>query len=99
MSKRSFAFSLITLALLLAGCAGPRPSELPPAPATSFTVSVKSGTSLKAVAERYQVKEDDLLALNNISDRNSLNGRVRIPPYASDREPLSAHERIVGGEQ
>src|SRR5215813_5010918 len=92
MCKRS---SAPTLALFfafsaLAACAGPRPSDLPPAPASSFTVSVRDGTSVKAVAERYQVKEDDVLALNKISDRNSLSGRIRIPAYGHDRQPLAA---------
>jgi len=53
-------------------------------------VSVRDGTSVKAVAERYQVKEDDVLALNKISDRNSLSGRIRIPAYGHDRQPLAA---------
>jgi murein DD-endopeptidase MepM/ murein hydrolase activator NlpD len=73
----------------LTGCVGTRPTELPPAPASSFTVSVRGGESLSAVASRYQVKEDDLLALNKISDRKSLKaGRIRIPAYGRDREPL-----------
>src|SRR6266850_6992981 len=98
MLKRSSAYSLTAVALLLGACAGPRPSELPPAPASSFTVSVNAGTSLKALAARYQVKEDDVLALNKISDRNSLSGRIRIPAYAWDREPLVTDApRVVAG--
>lgn len=77
-------------AFALAGCVGTRPTDLPPAPASSFTVSVRGGESLSAVASRYQVKEDDLLALNKISDRKSLKaGRIRIPAYGRDSEPVS----------
>ena len=76
-------------ALALSACTSTRPTDLPPAPASSFTVSVRSGETLKAVAYRYQVKEDDLLALNKIDNPASLTGgRIRIPAYGRDREPI-----------
>ncbi len=81
------AFLLTPLAL--SACTSTRPTDLPPYPGSSFTVSVRAGESLKAVADRFQVKEDDLLALNKIDNRASLTGgRIRIPAYGWDREPV-----------
>src|SRR5215470_10020795 len=88
MRTKTIVASLFAV-FALGGCVGTRPTDLPPAPASSFTVSVRGGESLSAVASRYQVKEDDLLALNKISDRKSLKaGRIRIPAYGWDREPV-----------
>src|SRR5262249_49263067 len=46
-----------------------------------------SGDTLSQMAYRYQVKEDDLLALNRIYDRNALSpgDTMRIPAYGHVR--------------
>jgi murein DD-endopeptidase MepM/ murein hydrolase activator NlpD len=93
MTVRSIAWRisglLAVLPILLAGCAGgqsPR-AQLVPAPASYFTATVQSGDSISAIARRYQVKEDDLLAMNDFANGKQLRTgtKIRIPAYASLR--------------
>jgi murein DD-endopeptidase MepM/ murein hydrolase activator NlpD len=82
-------FRRVVLALLplcLANCAGTgKISEAArtPAPGSYFTVEVHSGDSLSELARHYQVKEDDLLAMNELRgpDRLAAGGRLRVPAY------------------
>src|SRR5882672_7281921 len=85
--------AVFLLPLLLAACAGaeaekPSQAAYQPAPASYFTVKLRSGDSLSEIAERYDVKKDDLLALNDIPDRDRIIvGRdLRVPAYGNFRE-------------
>ena len=85
--------AIFLLPLVLAACAGteagkPSQAAYQPAPASFFTVKLHSGDSLSEVAERYDVKKDDLLALNDIPDRDRIIvGRdLRVPAYGRLRE-------------
>jgi len=85
--------AVFLLPLLLAACAGaeaekPSQAAYTPAPASYFTVKLRSGDSLSEIAERYDVKKDDLLALNDIPDRDRIIvGRdLRVPAYGNFRE-------------
>jgi murein DD-endopeptidase MepM/ murein hydrolase activator NlpD len=74
------------LAMPLAACAGgssPR-APLVPAPASYFTATVQPGDTVSAIALRYRVKEDDLLAMNDFSSGKQPRpgARIRIPAYA-----------------
>ena len=81
----------LVLLPLLAACAGTtrQSNEIPPpAPGSYFTVSVRSGESVSVLANRYQVREDDVLAMNQLYDRNAVpaGGRLRIPAYGHVRD-------------
>jgi murein DD-endopeptidase MepM/ murein hydrolase activator NlpD len=84
-------FALLLLMPFAAACAS-MPSDdyqiPPPAPGSYFTVRVQSGDTVSELAYRYQVGEDDVLALNDLYDRNALpaGGRVRIPAYGHLRD-------------
>lgn len=92
--------AILLAPLALSACASSRPIDLTPYPGSSFTVSVRAGESVKAVAERFQVKEDDLLALNKIDNRASLaGGQIRIPAYGWDREPVGGVMRPAAPRQ
>jgi murein DD-endopeptidase MepM/ murein hydrolase activator NlpD len=57
---------------------------------------VEPGDSVATLAYRYQVKEDDLLAMNDIPNRKQLRAgsKIRIPAYASLRaQPKPATEQ------
>jgi murein DD-endopeptidase MepM/ murein hydrolase activator NlpD len=74
------------LPLCLANCAATgeiSEGARTPAPGSYFTVEVHSGDSLSELARHYQVKEDDLLAMNELRDPGHLAAgeRLRIPAY------------------
>ena len=87
--------ALLVLLPLIAACAG-RTREAyqipPPASGSYFTVRVQSGDSVSSLSSRYQVREDDVLALNQLYDRNAVprNGSIRIPAYGQLRDPRRA---------
>src|ERR1700704_5206279 len=88
---------ILLLPLLLVACAGteaekPAEAAYQPAPASYFTVKLRSGDSLSEIAERYDVKKDDLLALNDIPDRDRvIVGRdLRVPAYGHLNEERMA---------
>ena len=95
--------ALFLLPLLLADCAGgdpekqPSPAAYAPAPASYFTVKLRPGDSLSEVAERYDVKKDDLLALNEIpnQDRIIVGRDLRVPAYGHLREERVARPASV----
>ena len=75
------------LAMPLAACAtgqAPR-GELVPAPASYFTATVQPGDTVAGLAQRYGVREDDLLAMNEFGNAKQpgAGARIRIPAYAS----------------
>ena|SRR5579871_4202034 len=80
---------LAVLPTLLAGCATSPPprTEIVPAPASYFTATVQPGDSVTAIARRYRVKEDDLLAMNDFGSGAQLRtgAKIRIPAYAPVR--------------
>ena len=83
--------ALILLPLFLVGCAGGEKSSqtaYTPAPASYFTVKLHPGDSLSEVAQPYDVKKDDLLALNEIpnQDRIIVGKDLRVPAYGRLRE-------------
>src|SRR5215470_19081220 len=79
MRSGTFAFALI----LLAGCAMSPDEKFQPAPTAYYTVPVQKGESLTAIASRWQVREDDLLAVNNLYDRSGTakGDTIRVPAY------------------
>jgi murein DD-endopeptidase MepM/ murein hydrolase activator NlpD len=94
--------AVLLLPLLLTACAGaetekPAEAAYQPAPASYFTVKLRSGDSLSEIAERYDVKKDDLLALNDIPDRDRIIvGRdLRVPAYGQLREERVARPAPV----
>jgi len=94
--------ALFLLPLFLADCASgeaakPSPAAYAPAPASYFTVKLRSGDSLSEVAERYDVKKDDLLALNDIPDRDRIIvGRdLRVPAYGHLNEERVARPASI----
>src|SRR5678815_1446957 len=103
MTGRSIACKIRALAavlsILLAGCAAHevRRVQLMPAPASYFTATVEPGDSVATLANRYQVKEDDLLAMNDIANPNQLSAgsKIRIPAYGS----LRVHSEIALAEK
>ena len=84
------AVLLLSLLPFVAACAetGRPVRELPPpAPTSYFTAPVRSGDTVKDLAARYRVKEDDLVAMNDFQGRKVSGGSVRIPAYGV-REPV-----------
>jgi murein DD-endopeptidase MepM/ murein hydrolase activator NlpD len=82
--------SLVLALVFLAGCAGASdtPTKFEPAPTSYYTLPVEKGESLKDIASRYQVREEDLLALNDLYDRNAVvkGTTIRVPAYGRLRE-------------
>ncbi len=92
---------LCVAGLILANCSGtPRPldPEYRPAPATSFTVYVRPGDTLSQIAERYRVSEEDIVAINGITNPDYIlsGDQLYVPAYGVGRapaEPTSAGPR------
>jgi murein DD-endopeptidase MepM/ murein hydrolase activator NlpD len=59
-----------------------------PAPTAYYTVPVQKGETLKNIADRWQVREDDLLAVNSLYDPNGTaeGGTIRVPAYGHLRD-------------
>jgi len=79
-------------ALILTACAGTKVSNKAPVQGSYFIAPVFPGDSLATFAERYRVTPDDVLALNNIKDRNRRlsRGQLRVPAYGVAREERAA---------
>ena len=90
---------LFLVPLFLVGCAGGEKSSsaYTPASASYFTVKLRPGDSLSEVAQRYEVKKDDLLALNEIpnQDRIIVGKDLRVPAYGHLREERVARPAAV----
>jgi murein DD-endopeptidase MepM/ murein hydrolase activator NlpD len=68
-----------------------------PAPTSYYTVSVKNGEPLKDIAARWQVREDDLLAVNELYDRNGTapSDTIRVPAYGHLRDETAAPKQTA----
>ena len=84
-------------ALALANCATPRhridaASEYRPAAATSFVVAVRAGDTVSAIAERYRVNVEDIVAINNLTtpDRIAVGDQLYVPAYGIGGAPADA---------
>jgi len=86
-----------TLALVLAACAGGARIEYQPAPGSYFVVPVQAGDNVSAVATRYQVGEEDIVAINNIYNRDArLTAKsIRIPAYGHLKDPRRQETRLA----
>ena len=86
------AFAMIA-ACSLAACASSSATskriEYRPAPGSYFSVPVRQGDTVSEIADRYQVHQDDILALNNVRDRNFLRAgsAIRVPAYGHLSDP------------
>ena len=76
------------LLALLSACAAVKTADHP-AYGSYFTTTVESGDTVSELAQRWQVKEEDLLALNNLRDANAaIAGRsLRVPAYGHLQDP------------
>jgi murein DD-endopeptidase MepM/ murein hydrolase activator NlpD len=84
---------LLVVGLTLANCASvPRPDspDYRPAPGTSFMVYVRPGDTLSEIAERYRVNEEDIVAMNGISDPDQIlsGDQLYVPAYGVGRPPV-----------
>jgi murein DD-endopeptidase MepM/ murein hydrolase activator NlpD len=87
----------LLLPLFLTACAAQStPVRFAPAPDSYYWIMARANDSVPTLARRYQVKEDDVLALNRIADpkRIAAGESLRVPAYgrlrADDREPPPA---------
>jgi murein DD-endopeptidase MepM/ murein hydrolase activator NlpD len=83
---------LCCVGVIAANCSvTPRPFDpaYRPAPATFFTVSVRPGDTVSEIAERYRVKEEDIVALNGITnpDRIISGDQLFVPAYGLATAP------------
>lgn len=90
-SKRIAASLLLVCGFALAGCATSEPDYGWPA-VTYRDVTVHSGDTLSEIAERNRVSENTLIAVNGISDPNSIHpGQVlRVPQITGEPEHVAA---------
>src|SRR5256885_2330795 len=83
---------------LLAGCSLPvKTVPHQPAPTAYYTVPVQKGEPLKGIAARWQVREDDLLAVNNLYDHNGTarGDTIRVPAYGRMRETSTSPKQVA----
>jgi murein DD-endopeptidase MepM/ murein hydrolase activator NlpD len=91
-AARSVVFTAL-IPLTLAACSTVRPAGPPPADTAFFIAPVFAGDTITSFAARYGVEKEQLLALNNIRDRNRRlgAGSLRVPASAQPRPaPASA---------
>jgi murein DD-endopeptidase MepM/ murein hydrolase activator NlpD len=94
-------------ALLLANCAGKRVETLPyadgyrPAPGTAVIVPVKAGEEIAAIAKRFGVQREDIIAMNNLhnNDRTVAKNRIYLPAYAARNARAVAAETLATAQQ
>jgi murein DD-endopeptidase MepM/ murein hydrolase activator NlpD len=79
----------VMMTLALAACATSKRVQYHPAPTAYFTAPARPGDTVASVAERYQVKQDDVVAVNELRGREArLSSRtIRVPAYAHIAEP------------
>ena len=90
--------------LILANCSGtPRPFDpgYRPAPATSFTVYVRPGDTLSEIAERYRVSEEDIVAINGITNPDYIlsGDQLYVPAYGVGRAPARPNAASLQTQQ
>jgi murein DD-endopeptidase MepM/ murein hydrolase activator NlpD len=87
--------------LIIANCAG-TPTTLGagyrPAPASYFMVSVRPGDTLSQIAEHYRVREEDIVAMNNISNPDQIlsGDQIYVPAYGVARSRIEATRSTTG---
>jgi len=79
--------------IVLANCAGTSSSlgaGYRPAPATFFTVYVRSGDTISQIAERYRVSEEDIIAMNYITNPDHIlsGDQLYVPAYGVRNPPV-----------
>jgi murein DD-endopeptidase MepM/ murein hydrolase activator NlpD len=79
--------------IVLANCAGTSRSVgtgYRPAPATFFTVYVRSGDTISQIAERYRVSEEDVIAMNYITNPDHIlsGDQLYVPAYGVRNPPV-----------
>lgn len=84
---------LFAAGLMLANCASssnPVSTEYRPAPGTSFMAYVRPGDTLSEIAERYRVKEEDIIAMNGLSNPDQIisGDQLYVPAYGVGRPPV-----------
>jgi murein DD-endopeptidase MepM/ murein hydrolase activator NlpD len=86
--------ALICIAgIVLANCAGTSRSAgagYRPAPATFFSVYVLSGDTISQIAERYRVSEEDVIAMNYITNPDHIlsGDQLYVPAYGVRYPPV-----------
>lgn len=95
---------LCVAGLILANCSStPRPFDpgYRPAPATFFTVSVRPGDTLSEIAERYRVREEDIIALNGITNPDHIisGDQLYVPAYGLASAPRTWNRADVRPQQ
>ena len=93
---------LVLALAFLAGCSLPiKTVPIQPAPTSYYTVPVKNGEPLKNIAARWQVREDDLLAVNELYDRNgtATSDTIRVPAYGHLRDEPAAPKQTPSARQ
>jgi murein DD-endopeptidase MepM/ murein hydrolase activator NlpD len=85
----------VLLLLTLAACASSKRAEYHAAPGSYFTAPIRSGDSIATVSARYQVKQDDVVAINELRNRDTrLTGKtIRVPAYGRAREARAEPSR------
>jgi hypothetical protein len=79
--------------IVLANCAGTSRAvgtAYRPAPATFFTVYVRSGDTISQIAERYRVSEEDVIAMNYITNPDHIlsGDQLYVPAYGVRNPPV-----------
>jgi murein DD-endopeptidase MepM/ murein hydrolase activator NlpD len=93
-------WAALLLPLLLSNCVSDRAAartDYAPAPSSYFTVRVQTGDSVSKIAQRYRVAEEDVLAMNDLNDRDSLEaGRaLKVPAYGGGYRPRASSSKTV----
>jgi LysM repeat protein len=97
-THHSAAIALASLTALPAGYTTPLPTGRPSP--TPRTYTVQPGDTLGAIAEKFGVSVDDLIALNNIQDPDVLDPGTRliIPARAQTEQPVSQYPTVTPKE-
>jgi murein DD-endopeptidase MepM/ murein hydrolase activator NlpD len=88
----------VLMLLTLAACASSKRAEYHAAPGSYFTAPISPRDSVASVSARYQVKQDDVVAINELSNRDArLKGKtIRVPAYGQMREARADSPRGGG---
>jgi murein DD-endopeptidase MepM/ murein hydrolase activator NlpD len=90
------------MTLALAACASHAPIHARyvyhPAPGSYFVVPVVSGDSVSSVADRYQVGEEDIVAINNLYNRDAVLTlkSIRVPAYGHLKDARRLEAPLAG---
>jgi hypothetical protein len=97
-THHSASIAVASATPLAAGFSTPLPTALP-SPTPRIYI-VQSGDTLGAIAEKFGVDQDELIALNNIQDPNVLDpgSKLVIPPRARTELPVSRNPTVTPQE-